>query len=63
LNHSLCFENKERAENQSLKTQNERLYEENKKFIEKITTMSDKIKCLTADNDLLAKDRVKAKKL
>ena len=56
------FCKKERGENQTLKSINEKLRDENRKFIEKITGMDNKIKCLSADNELLAKDRVKAKK-
>ena len=33
------------------------------KFIEKITALTDKVKALSADNELLAKDRVRAKHL
>jgi chromosome segregation ATPase len=57
------FCKKERGENQSLKMMNDKLREENQKFLEKVTTMGDKIKCLSDDNDLLAKDRVKLKKV
>ena len=57
------FCKKERGENETLKKMNEDLKKENMKFIEKITNLTDKIKSLSADNELLAKDRVRAKLL
>ncbi|CAI2384879.1 unnamed protein product [Moneuplotes crassus] len=57
------FCKKERAEAQSIKNMNEKLKEEIRKYIEKITGMDNKIKTISADNELLAKDRIRAKKL
>lgn len=55
------FASKEKNENQSLLHQNDRLKEENMKCIEKINNLADKVKIVSADNELLAKDRVKLK--